>query len=61
MPKNRLYAEDGEDLGEIRLAVPISAGETIPLSAEKSWRVIDVLPITDEDSPLDGALRVEVA
>jgi hypothetical protein len=60
MPKYLLYAEDGDNLGEIRLAGPIAAGETIPLSRDRSYRVIDVLPIMDAGSRYGAALRVEL-
>jgi hypothetical protein len=59
MPKYLLYAEDGDNLGEIRLADPIAAGEAIPLGGGRSYRVIDVLPIMEADALYVGALRVE--
>ena len=60
MPRYLLYAEDGDNLGEIRLAGPIAAGETIPLGGGRSYRVIDVLPIMEADAPYVGALRFEL-
>ena len=60
MPKYMLHSEDGDSLGAIRLGGPIAAGETIELGGGRSYRVIDVLPFLDTDTPYVGAVRVEL-
>jgi hypothetical protein len=62
MPTYRLYDADGNDLGEMRLGnVPWNHGDTIYLSADKTLRALDVVPVEEEDSPYAGLLTVEAA
>jgi len=57
----RLHSPDGDDLGEATYAVMIKPGEEIHLDARQRFRVFDVVPIDEEDSPLVGLLKVEAA
>jgi hypothetical protein len=41
--------------------VPINPGELIHLGAGKTVRVLDLVPVEEEDSPYVGMLRVEAA
>ena len=60
MPTYRLYDADGNDMGEMRLGyVAWSPGDEIPLGAGETLRVLDVIPVEDEDSPYAGLLMVE--
>jgi hypothetical protein len=62
MPKYRLFDADGNDIGEMRLGdVPFRAGDEIFLGPGKTLRVLDVVPVEEEDSPYVGLLRVEAA
>jgi hypothetical protein len=62
MPKYRLFDVDGGDLGEMRLGdVPIKVGEEIFLGPCRRLRVLDVVPVEEEDSPFVGFLKVEPA
>lgn len=57
----RLHAPDGDDLGEATYAQVIHPGDEIIASGTRRYRVLDVVPITeDEDSPYAGLLQVEV-
>jgi hypothetical protein len=58
MPK-RLYDEDGSDAGEASYAAPIRPGNVIWTPDNIEVRVLEMLPIEDEESPFAGALRVE--
>jgi hypothetical protein len=58
MPKHRLFAEDGSDLGETRLAVHVGPGDPIHVGAETTLRVIDMVAVDEPDSPYTGFLRV---
>jgi hypothetical protein len=55
----RLYTEDGDELGEATYAVWIKPGEMIHVGAGKRLRVLDVVPVEEEDSPFVGLLTVE--
>lgn len=62
MPKYRLFDADGSDMGEMRLGdVPFRPGDEIFLRPGKTLRVIDVLPVDEEDSTYAGFLMVEAA
>jgi hypothetical protein len=51
---------DGGDLGEMRLGdVPIKVEEEIFLGPGRRLRVLDVVPVEEEDSPYAGFLKVE--
>jgi hypothetical protein len=59
MFRYRLYTEDGDELGEATYAEWINPGEMIHFNAGKRLRVLDVLPVEEEDSPYVGFLKVE--
>ena len=61
MFRYKLYEADGSDAGEAHYAVMIEPGETIVLGAGRLVRVVDVVPVEEEDSPFVGLLRVEPA
>ena len=60
----RLHAEDGSDLGEAVYGFYVQPGDEILLSLEgrvRRLRVLDLVPVPQDDSPYDGLLRVETA
>jgi hypothetical protein len=58
----RLHSPDGDDLGEATYAQMIHPGDEIHLGAGQRFRVLDVVPVEEEDeSPFVGMLKVEVA
>ncbi len=57
----RVHELDGSDAGEAHYAILVETGETIVLGAGRRVRVVDVIPVDDEDSPFVGMLRVEPA
>jgi hypothetical protein len=60
MFRYRLHSPDGDDLGEAAYAQMIRAGEEIIAGKNQHFRVIDVVPLDEEDeSPLVGMLEVE--
>jgi hypothetical protein len=61
MPKYRLLSEDGDELGEASYAVWIKPGEIVHVGAGERLRVLDVVPVEEEDSPYVGLLRLEPA
>jgi hypothetical protein len=61
MFRDRLHTPDGDDLGEATYAVVIKPGEEILVGNGRRFRVVDVVPIEDEDSPFVGLLQVEAA
>jgi hypothetical protein len=48
----RLHLEDGSDAGEATCAVMVKPGEEILVGNGQRFRVLDVVPFEDEDSPL---------
>ena len=50
---------DGSDAVEAHYAILVQPGETIVLGAGRRVRVVDVVPVDEEDSPFVGLLRVE--
>ncbi len=54
----RLFDADGSEAGEAHYAVMIEAGETIWTGDGRKLRVVDVVPVMEEDSPFVGFLRV---
>ena len=58
MPKYRLYDEDGSDAGEASFAVWLQPGDEVWTPDHIKVRVLDVLPLEDEDGPFARALRV---
>ena len=57
----RLHLEDGSDVGEATYPQMVKPGEEIIASGNRHYRVLAVVPIDDEDSPLVGLLQVEAA
>jgi hypothetical protein len=58
--KYRLYTADGAEAGEVECAVLIKPGETIWADGGK-LRVLEVVPVMEEDSPYSGSLKIEHA
>jgi hypothetical protein len=61
MFRYRLHSPNGDDLGEATYAVVIKPGEEIFVGNGRRLRVLDVVPIEEEDSALTGLLKVEAA
>jgi hypothetical protein len=62
MFRYRLHLEEGSDAGEATYAMMIKPGEEIHLGAGQRFRVIEVVPLDEEDeSPFVGLLQVEAA
>jgi phosphate-selective porin len=59
MFRYQLHLEDGSDAGEATYAPMIHPGDEIHLGADQRFRVLDVVPFEEEDSPLVGLLQVE--
>ena len=58
----RLHLADGSEAGEATYAVMIRPGEEIVAGSDQRFRVLDVVPIGEEDeSPFVGLLQVEAA
>lgn len=55
----RLHLEDGSDAGQATYAIMIKPGEEILVGNGLRFRVLDVVPIDEEDSPIGGLLQVE--
>jgi hypothetical protein len=52
VPKYRLFDVDGGDLGEMRLGdLPIKVDEEIFLGPGRRLRVLDIVPVEEEESP----------
>ena len=59
MYRYRLVDTDGADQGEAYYAVLIETGDIIWAGAGRKLRVVDVVPVEEEDSPFIGFLKVE--
>jgi hypothetical protein len=57
----RSTPRDGDELGEATYAEWINPGEMIHFDAGKKLRVLDVVPVEEEDSPFTSFLEVEPA
>jgi hypothetical protein len=58
----RLHSPDGDDLGEATYAQMIHPDEEIIADYNQRFRVVDVVPLDEEDeSPFVGMLKVEAA
>jgi hypothetical protein len=57
----RLHSPDGDDLGEATYPQQIGPGELLFFGGGRQFRVLAVVPIEDEESPLVGLLQVESA
>jgi hypothetical protein len=54
----RLFDADGNEQGEAYYAVIIEAGDIIWADDRRKLRVVDVVPIDEEESPFVGLLKV---
>jgi hypothetical protein len=61
MPKYRLFEADGTDVGEAYYATQIDVGDMIFVAGTRQARVVDLVPVDEEDSPYVGFLKVEAA
>jgi hypothetical protein len=59
MFRYRLYLEDGSEVGEATYTQHINAGELIWAAGTRQFRVVDVVPVDEDDSPYVGLLKVE--
>jgi hypothetical protein len=57
----RLHLEDGSDAGDATYSVMIQPGEEIMVGNGRRFRVLDLIPVENEDSPYVGLLLVEAA
>jgi len=57
----RLFELDGAECDEAHYAVLIEPGEIIWTGDGRELRVVDVVPVEEDDSPFVGFLRVEPA
>jgi hypothetical protein len=57
----RLFLADGTDLGQLQWPVFVRLGEEIIAGDKRRFRVLDLFPIEQEESPFVGLLQVEVA
>lgn len=55
----RLYTQDGDELGEATYAAMIQPDEVIHVNGGQRFRVLDVVPFTEDESPFVGLLKVE--
>lgn len=58
MFRYRLPFEDGSDAGEATYAQMINAGEEIIAGDNQHFRLVDVVPFEEDDSPFVGMLKV---
>jgi hypothetical protein len=62
MFRYRLYMPDGDELGEATYLQMITAGEEIIGDRNQRFRVVDVVPVDEDDeSAFVGLLQVEAA
>jgi hypothetical protein len=61
MFRYRLHTADGDDVGEATYAVLIRPGWEIIAGSNQRFRVLDVVPIDEEDAQIVGLLQVEAA
>jgi len=55
----RLHFEDGSDAGEATYAVMVKPGEEILVGNGRRFRVLELVPIEEEESRFVGLLRGE--
>jgi hypothetical protein len=53
----RLHLEDGSDVGEASYPSMVKVGEELFFGGGRRFRVLDVVPIDDEDAKYVGLLR----
>jgi hypothetical protein len=68
MFRYRLHSPDGDDLGEATYVMMISPGEEVLLGDGQPFRVLEVMPLGEEDEsqfvdplPFVGLLQIEPA
>jgi len=62
MFRYKIHWADGSEAGEAEYAVNIKVGELVWLRGNRQVRVLDLVPLEDEDaSRYQGLLRVEAA
>lgn len=61
MYRYKFHTSDGSDAGEAHYAVMVEPGETVRTGDGRLLRVLDVVPVLEEDSPFVGRLKVEAA
>jgi hypothetical protein len=59
MPRYKLHASDGSDLGEVRFAVHVGPGDFFHVGAGERVRILSFVPVDEPDSPYGVLLRVE--
>jgi hypothetical protein len=52
--KYRLYTREGDEAGEAEYAIPIKPGEVIWTTGGRRLRVLEVVPVMEDDSPYSG-------
>jgi hypothetical protein len=57
----RLHLADGSDAGEATYSVMIKPGEIVHIGGGRRYRVLDLVPVEDEESKYVGLLQVEAA
>jgi hypothetical protein len=57
----RLNLKDGSDAGVATYSVMVQPGEEIVVGDGRRFRVLDLIPVENEDSPFVGLLLVEAA
>lgn len=55
----RMHYKDGSDAGQATYSVLIKPGDEVHVGNGRRLRVLDVVPIMDEESPIVGLLKVE--
>jgi hypothetical protein len=61
MYRYRLFTPEGDESGEAMYAVLIGPGEEILTGDGRKLRVLDLVPVEEQDSPYVGFLTVEAA
>jgi len=57
----RLFLDDGTDVGQATYPSMIRAGEEILVGGGRRFRVLDLMPVEEENSAYVGFLQVEAA
>jgi hypothetical protein len=61
MFRYKMHFADGSEAGDAAYADNVTSGDELMLGPGKFVRVLDVVPIEQEDSPYVGLLKVEPA
>lgn len=57
----KLHLTDGSDVGQATYPSMVKVGEELFFGGGRKFRVVDLVPIEDEDSPFIALLQVEAA